>query len=185
MPARHAILGLLMQRPLHGYDIDGEFEKGLRNICHINISQIYAYLKSMEEQGWIESETVMQKSSPPKKVYQVTDAGRTEMEQWLRKPIATERQIRDELLTKIFFCRYIAPGDLETLIEEQIKVHKEHLDAVNQAVEGSTDFFEGLLLDAGRRHAEADYDWLLWMREQIAQNAGALPMGNRGEVVQG
>lgn len=174
MPARHAILGLLMRRPLHGYDIDSEFEKGLRNICHINISQIYAYLKSMEEQGWVESETVMQKSSPPKKVYHVTPAGRAEIQAWLQKPTAAERQLRDELLTKVYFCRYVAPGDLLNLIEEQIHIHKHHLDEVKATMERTNDFFACLLLDAGRRHAEADHEWLLWMRDELHQNTELL-----------
>jgi PadR family transcriptional regulator, regulatory protein AphA len=174
MPARHAILGLLMQRPLHGYDIDGEFEKGLRNICHINISQIYAYLKSMEEQGWIENETIMQKSSPPKKVYHVTPEGRAEMERWLQQPSIAERQMRDELLTKMYFCRFIAPDELHRLIEDQLRVHKQHLEQIHERIEQSTDFFAGLLLDAGRRHAEADYEWLLWMRDQLRENRDLL-----------
>jgi PadR family transcriptional regulator, regulatory protein AphA len=169
MPARHAILALLIQRPLHGYDIDSEFDKGLRHICHVNISQIYAYLKSMEEKGWVRSETVFQKSTPPKKVFHVTDAGRTELDQWLRQPIQAERQIRDELLTKIRFCWELAPESLPDLIEEQIRIHKQRLDELEAGYQEAADPVSSLLLDAGRRHAQADLDWLRSVQEHLGE----------------
>jgi PadR family transcriptional regulator, regulatory protein AphA len=173
MPARHAILALLSQRPLHGYDIDSEFDKGLRPICHINISQIYAYLKSMEEKGWVRSKTVIQKSNPPKKVFHVTDAGRVELDEWLRQPVQAERQIRDELLTKIRFCWDLAPESLPGLIDEQIRIHKERLEELEMAYRETTDPVTSLLLDAGRRHAQADYEWLQSVSEHLREQQGA------------
>ncbi|MDQ4078571.1 MAG: PadR family transcriptional regulator [Chloroflexota bacterium] len=173
MPARHAILGLLLQQPLHGYDIDGEFDKGLRRICHVNISQIYAYLKSMEGRGWVESETVYQKSNPPKKVFHVTEKGRAEMERWLHKPVETNRQMRDELLTKVYFCSILSPEKLATLVEEQLEIQKAWLDDIRARSQRAEKFLQTVMLEAGLRHAEADYEWLLWLREQLQERLPA------------
>lgn len=178
MPARHAILGLLLRHPLHGYDIDGEFDKGLRAFCHVNISQIYAYLKSMEEQGWVKSQLVLQKSNPPKKVFHATPDGQAEMEQWLRQPIQEERQVRDELLTKIYFCWLLAPDTLPDLLDEQIAIHRHHLHHLEESIENSPDFITTVFREAGRRHTEADYEWLLWLRERVAYHLLPVPNGS-------
>ncbi|MBA3530885.1 MAG: PadR family transcriptional regulator [Ardenticatenales bacterium] len=176
MPARHAILGVLMQESLHGYDIDAEFKKGLRRICHITISQIYAYLKSMEEYGWVESELVLQKSNPPKKVFHVTVGGRQEMERWLRTPLETERQLRDELFTKIHFCSLLDPDFLPDLVEQQSALHKERLAVLQKELKHSDEFVRTMILEASHRHTQADYEWLQWVQQRfLAASAGTLP----------
>ena len=183
MSVRHAILGLLIERPMHGYEIDNAFEKGLRSFCHVNISQIYAYLKSMEKKGWIENEVVMQKSNPPKKVFNVTAAGRREMTRWLAQPVREERQLRDELLTKVYFCWSVNPDMLPALIDEQLLVYGPKLATWQGTRAQAEGFMERALTDAGTRHLQADYDWLLTLREEVAQQ---LQQANREpELVHG
>lgn len=170
MPARHAILGLLMDRPMHGYDIDGAFEEGIRAICHVNISQIYAYLKSMEDKGWIEGELVIQKSNPPKKVFHVTDAGRAEMSRWLGSPVVERRQMRDSLLTKIYFCWMLAPQRLESLIQEQREALQAAVRSYERQIDEADSEINRLFLDAGRRHSIADIEWLEQVQASLAHN---------------
>ena len=171
MSARHAILGLLMHHPMHGYDIDSEFEHGLRSICHVNISQIYAYLKSMEETGWIASELVLQKSNPPKKVFSLTESGRDELSRWLAQPVMEDRQVRDELLTKIYFCWTLSPKQLPRLLEEQISIYGMRLNEWRHMRDHSEPFISRALADSGVRHLEADYEWLCFMRDAVREGA--------------
>jgi DNA-binding PadR family transcriptional regulator len=167
MAARHAILGLLMNQPMHGYEIDTEFERGLRRICHVNISQIYAYLKSMEDMGWIDSELVMQKSNPPKKVFSLTEVGRAELMNWLRQPVLQDRQLRDELLTKIYFCWTLAAHQLPHLLDEQIAIYYERLKEWRLVRDRAEPFITRAMADAGVRHLEADYGWLCFVRDAV------------------
>jgi PadR family transcriptional regulator AphA len=171
MSARHAILGLLMHQPMHGYDIDTEFERGLRSICHVNISQIYAYLKSMEESGWIASELVLQKSNPPKKVFSLTETGREELMRWMTQPVLEERQVRDELLTKVYFCWTLTPHQLPRLLEEQITLYTMRLNEWRHIRDHSEPFISRALADATVRHMEADYGWLCFMRDAVKEGA--------------
>ena len=51
-PAEYAILGLLESRPRHGYEMFQQFESGtLRQIVHLEMSQMYAFLKKLERLG--------------------------------------------------------------------------------------------------------------------------------------
>jgi DNA-binding PadR family transcriptional regulator len=56
-PAEYIILGLLHDQPMHGYEMFQQFESGtLGEIVHLEMSQMYAFLKKLEQLGYIEAE---------------------------------------------------------------------------------------------------------------------------------
>lgn len=123
MPAEHAILGLLSldDGTGHGYDLARHFADGqpLGNVLHLEPGMLYHHLKKLAKAGWLSSTVEPQGARPPRQVYQITDAGRQELERWLREPVARTREIRLEFLVKLYFARRI-DGDLaRRLISEQ------------------------------------------------------------------
>src|ERR1051326_242832 len=55
-PAEYAILGLLERRPMHGYEMFQQFQSGtLGQIVHLEMSQMYAFLKKLERMAYIEA----------------------------------------------------------------------------------------------------------------------------------
>lgn len=71
----YAILGLLKNRPLTGYDIDKIINKSIKNFWNILQSQVYKELKKMENNGLIIAEVVIQKNKPNKVVYSISQKG--------------------------------------------------------------------------------------------------------------
>ena len=56
-PAEYAILGLLDGQPMYGYEMFQQFQGGtLRQIVHLEMSQMYAFLKKLERLEYIEAE---------------------------------------------------------------------------------------------------------------------------------
>lgn len=86
MSLPHIILGMLRKKPKSGYDLKKELETTIQYFWEADISRIYRSLREMGEKGWVEFETVIQEDSPNKKVYSLTDAGRTELNNWLAEP---------------------------------------------------------------------------------------------------
>src|SRR6266699_1154046 len=77
-PAEYAMLGLLEDRPMHGYEMFQQFESGtLRQIVHLEMSQMYAYLKKLERLEYIEAELEPQGVRPPRKIFHLTEPGRS------------------------------------------------------------------------------------------------------------
>ncbi len=76
--AELAVLGLVVEKPRHGYAIEGVIEeRGMRNWTEVGFSSIYYILNKLEEQGLVESQLVdAEGQGPARKVYQVTAAGR-------------------------------------------------------------------------------------------------------------
>jgi hypothetical protein len=72
-----AILGLLVEKPRHGYEIEQVVEaRGMREWTELGFSSIYAVLKRLEANGWIEGRLENGEGrGPARKVYAVTQTG--------------------------------------------------------------------------------------------------------------
>ncbi|MGX9294882.1 PadR family transcriptional regulator [Tsukamurella paurometabola] len=78
------ILGVLEAAPRHGYGVSAALvEVGLQPIKG---AQLYPALVKLENDGYIAAEWEQSESGPARKVYELTDAGRTELarlrEEW-------------------------------------------------------------------------------------------------------
>src|SRR6476646_8254449 len=107
-PAEYAMLGLLKERTMHGYEMFQQFEHGtLGQIVHREMSQMYAFLKKLERLGYIEAELEPQGIRPPRKIFHLTDAGRSIFLEWLTTPVERPREIRVLFLLKLYFVQRI------------------------------------------------------------------------------
>ncbi|MGD2207106.1 MAG: PadR family transcriptional regulator, partial [Anaerolineae bacterium] len=70
------LLGLLMSKPSHGYELHQEFSRELGRVWRIGLSQLYAQLKQMAESGLVTVETELQANRPSRKVYHLTSQGK-------------------------------------------------------------------------------------------------------------
>ncbi len=121
-PAEYGILGLLQWRPMHGYEMFQQFERGaLGQIVHLEMSQLYAFLKKLNHLAYIESRMETQDTRPPRKIFHLTDAGRSVFSHWLLQPVEKPRDIRILFLLKLYFIRRILPERFSTLVTQQIE----------------------------------------------------------------
>lgn len=73
--AEYAILGLLMERPCHGYDLDRTIEeRGMREWTELAFSSIYFLLARLEKRGLAESRKDPQKKT--RKIFYPTKKAR-------------------------------------------------------------------------------------------------------------
>lgn len=183
MSVKYALLGVLMESPQHGYEIKKSLDERMGAFWSLNVGQIYTTLDRLEKEGLVLYEEVAQYDKPDKKIYQVTDAGRAEFEDWRRRPIKPEpRMLRDELFLKILFADETNADALLTLIQSQRSVYQLQLmqltqqkyqadQTAQQRLRETSDGRERgkiererlittVLLDAAIFHAEADIRWL-------------------------
>jgi DNA-binding PadR family transcriptional regulator len=86
MSTRLVILGLLRERPLHGYEIKHVIEKHMGDWTNIAFGSIYFGLKKLSEEGFVEKVgTEQQGGRPSRTIYQITEAGRAEFLRLLRE----------------------------------------------------------------------------------------------------
>ncbi|HEY0756357.1 MAG TPA: PadR family transcriptional regulator [Ktedonobacteraceae bacterium] len=131
-PITYGVLGLLaFWGPLSGYDLKRLFDHTLSAMWGAAQSQIYKELRRMKELGWVEMTREEQEARPDRKVYSITQEGQVALRQWqARAPEVF--QLRDELLLKVLFGTFAAPGDLARHLRDSIASHEMRLLAYRQ-----------------------------------------------------
>ena len=80
----------------------------------------------MQALGWVEMQRVTQATRPDRKLYSLTPAGQAALRTWQKQPPAV-LQLRDELLLKMLFGVFAAPGDLVQHLRTGIADHEMRL----------------------------------------------------------
>jgi PadR family transcriptional regulator AphA len=115
-----ALLGLLAQRPSHGYDLHRRLKKELQGIWDVSQSHCYNILNRLEREGHIRSEIHTQETAPTKHLLKLTPQGRAHFEQWLSEPTPPSvRAIRMEFITRLYFAQSEGRERAHQIIEEQ------------------------------------------------------------------
>jgi len=133
-PITYGVLGLLaFWGPLSGYDLKRVFDHTLAPMWGAAQSQIYKELRRMRELGWVEMAREEQETRPDRKVYSITEQGHAALRQWQsRSPEVF--QLRDELLLKVLFGTFAAPGDIAQHLRDSIATHEMRLLTYRQNV---------------------------------------------------
>lgn len=76
-----AILSVLAEQPMHGYDLIRELETRSGGVWHPSAGSVYPTLQMLQEQGLLTSE-----EQDGKRVYSITDAGRAHLEERSSRP---------------------------------------------------------------------------------------------------
>lgn len=77
-----ALLLLLAQRPMHGYEILDLLPDIAREERRVDLGNLYRLLRSLEEEGIVSSEWDESLSGPAKRTYRLTDSGRELLARW-------------------------------------------------------------------------------------------------------
>ena len=162
MSLNHAILGLLDLAPMSGYDLKKAFDNSVAHFWAADQAQIYRTLAKLAEEGAVEVRVSPQEGRPDRREHRITDEGRRRLSEWLRSPLADERD-RDPFLARLFFAGREDPGVVRELLRQR-RAHAEARVAALRAIphpEGSpAERLRGATLRHGLRHLEAELAWL-------------------------
>jgi DNA-binding PadR family transcriptional regulator len=164
MAVRNVLLGLLAQRPRHGYDLHSAFEAlaGGQQLWALKPAQVYTTLRRLEEGGLITPEAIAQDGGPEKRIYALTSAGKHELREWLQHPVQQQHE-RDEFFLKFMVSLgttitdpYVVIQAQRTGLYRELHTLVRERSALNVGVALAT----VLLIDRAIMHMEADIRWL-------------------------
>ncbi len=174
-PAEYAILGLVKSHPMHGYEMFQQFENGtLGQIVHLEMSQLYAFLKKLERLQYIKAQLESQGARPPRRVFQLTEAGQDVFLQWLTQPVEKPRDIRILFLIKLYFIQQWLPAQTGHLVEQQTQacerfletLEAQHISPETSATDDDA-FFDHVVLRSRIYQTRALLDWLRELRIEL------------------
>jgi DNA-binding PadR family transcriptional regulator len=115
---RHALLGVIKDTPLTGYDLVRHFQGTVGYLWSAPQSQIYPELRRMEAEGLVEAKIAPRGRRAQKRIYSVTDAGMAELRRWATDFMPLPAQ-RDPIMLKAAFFD-LAPVES---VREQLRAH--------------------------------------------------------------
>ena len=165
MSVRQALLALLEQGPMYGYQLRAEFEQRTGSTWPLNVGQVYTTLNRLERDRLVEGTGADDERQVS---YRITDAGRGEVSAWFTTPVPRTQPPRDELAIKLAIAVTLPGVDMGTIIQSQRSATMSALQdytrlkragrAANPA--GPDDLAWSLVLDSLVFGAEAEIRWL-------------------------
>lgn len=124
---KYALLGLLNQKSLTGYDLMKEFETTVSEFWYAKHSQIYPELKKLTDDGLVEFKVETVGSAMQKKVYSITGKGREEFLDWMLEKCPLEHTPKSEFRLRVFFSSALEPQARLVLLQEQLEKYRGRL----------------------------------------------------------
>lgn len=146
----HVILGFLQYGPLSGYEIKQKIDVSTRFFFAASYGQIYPELKQLEHSGLVTG-TAKARGQRARTEYELTDAGRERLDEWLRSPGVT-LEMRDEGLLKLFFSERLSNAEITSRLDEMRLARHAALDrlhAIENTVAKQIGRSEQMTLDYG------------------------------------
>jgi DNA-binding PadR family transcriptional regulator len=174
MSLRHALLGLLADRPQNGYDLTKRFEETLAgHAWNAGHSQIYPELKRMTGDGLIQ---VVDEGSRGSKVYGVTVAGRAELRRWMFSPPG-DTPPRNEFVLRLFMLSSLDLPDVRLLVDRMAARSDEQVTGLDHTIKeiedsappGKPHGYARFAAEFGRRYYALQRDWAIWVLEELEQ----------------
>ncbi len=166
MSVKHGLLGLLARKPQNGYELKNSFDEIAGGFWDVNFGQIYSTIDRLLKDGLITASSEGGEGVE-RRVYQITQKGIQEFKDWLDKPSAKVRPLRDEVFVKLAFMYPFDKEAILQLLAEQRQLYLAKMAELTRKKyllsrqSGSRDMLmTDLLLDAALFHAEADVKWL-------------------------
>ncbi len=160
-----AILGLLLQQPLSGYDIRRIFTQTPMATFSDSPGAIYPALKRLEAGGLVRGRVERSAGLRQRRLFRLTPAGRAKFTLWLGAPVTHDDVVRDtdELLLRFSFMD-IAVGPAASVrflraLQHELKVYVPELNRYLASHGGEMPRSGRLALESGIRSYEALLQW--------------------------
>jgi DNA-binding PadR family transcriptional regulator len=164
MSVRQALLALLEQGPMYGYQLRSEFERRTGSTWPLNVGQVYTTLTRLERDGLVAEDG---DDGEGHVVYRVTDAGREEVAAWFTTPVERTQPPRDELAIKLALAVTVPGVDVGSVIQQQRSATMSALQDYTRLKRARpadlaepADMAWSLVLDSLVFAAEAEVRWL-------------------------
>jgi DNA-binding PadR family transcriptional regulator len=161
-----AILVLLTERPMTGYELAKTFDTSIGFFWRADHQQIYRELARLRDRGHVNGREVVQSGKPNKLVYTVTSEGRAALRQWAAQP-SIPASIKDDLLVRLYALDSIDIDPLRADLMARLEYHRDQFSRYEriltkrfpQGTASPADIGKLLGLRMGLRYQRAVAEW--------------------------
>jgi len=122
-----SLLTLLTERPMYPYEMATLLrERGKDNAIKVNWGSFYTVVQNLEKYGFIEAvEVVREGRQPERTTYQITEAGRAELMDWLRELLSVPEREHNSFEAALGESAVLPPDELIGLLQQRLAALEE------------------------------------------------------------
>jgi DNA-binding PadR family transcriptional regulator len=157
-----AILGLLKEKAMHGYELKQQLTQKLGHFWQVSYGSLYPALRDLRERGAIEPVYDSEETSRRKNVYRITTRGEREFLELIEDPASTAWE-EDKFPLRFAFFRFVKPETRLRLLERRRVYLEEKLADLRASLDADPagiDTYTRSLMRHGVEATAADIAWL-------------------------
>ncbi len=158
MSLGYALLGLLEDRPRHGYELKHLYDGRFGGSQPVKFGQVYSTLSRLRRDGMIDMAAIESGEGPERKLYAITPEGVVDLERWLAEPEPPPSFGRKALFTKVVLALMSGRSAVEVL-DAQRAMHLVRMRELTERKRAG-DLTDALACDFELIHLEADLRWI-------------------------
>jgi DNA-binding PadR family transcriptional regulator len=122
-----SLLTLLTERPMYPYEMASMLRlRGKDNAIKINWGSFYTVVQNLEKNGFVEAVEVAREGRQPERTtYQITDAGRAELKDWLRELLSVPEREHSSFEAALGEAAVLPPDELIGLLQQRLATLEE------------------------------------------------------------
>jgi DNA-binding PadR family transcriptional regulator len=158
-----AILGLLKERPMHGYELKKRLSYMLGHFWTVSYGSLYPAIKRLEKSGSIERAYSVKEKTRNRNVYRITRKGEVQFMSLLTAETSDASLADTEKFDlRMAFFQYLEPGERLVLLETRRKVLEEQVAQFKayRSSNGDEDRYRKGLQSHKVELARSDIRWL-------------------------
>ncbi len=180
-----AVLGLLKDQPMHGYQLSRELGESLGGFWRVSYGSLYPTLRRLEREGAVESVPGddVKSSRRRRTVYRITEKGEQLFLELLQETPHDTQTEETRFRVRLAFFRYLPPETRLRLLERRRASLLDRLSSITDSLRttrGRADDYTLALMEHGRSATENDIEWLEGLIDAERTKRPASPRATTG-----
>jgi DNA-binding PadR family transcriptional regulator len=167
MSTGHILLGLLTERPKHGYELKREHDERFPGARPLAYGQVYATLQRLERDDRVAVAGTVQEAGPERTVYRITEEGSAELRRWLAETEPPAPFVSSALVNRVVVA-LLAEDSADAYLLRQRTAHLDRMRELTARKRAAgVSVGEVLAADHALQHLDADLRWMETARQRI------------------
>jgi DNA-binding PadR family transcriptional regulator len=167
-----AILGVLKEQPMHGYELRHYLSFIVGHIWQLSYGTLYPALRRLEKRGELTKQTIRDGRGPAKHVYALTPQGeKSFLEMMGSVGSATEISDSHKFTLRLIYFRYLPTDRRKALLEQRLQFlrgNRESLTEMEEIPSSALDRYRRILIGY---HAKQNADEIAFVERLLAEEA--------------
>ena len=172
------ILGLLKDKPRHGYEIKKQIKEVISTFAVLNVESIYYTLNLLAKKGFVEKAENPSGQRPEKFIYSITKKGQLRFTQLLTKNLLTAERPNFSIDIALYFLPYLPQDIAKHRLKGRLRILskvEEALKKLSGQLKAKASFHLKSIVEHNLELLQAEKKFMLTIGEELSNQKISIP----------